>query len=530
VDNRRFPNIIIWSWMRTILDLCGTELFIFAYMFSQAFDSAHRCYAKLSDMEDWFGVTRQTISRTIDRLVSRGLIIKECNREETGFLKHNNYAINTKNVIDLCEKADQDNYFNFIESYSHILKERFPADSIRIDGYMQSLLQWHMNKDIEIRVTLNEIAAFLSNGDCGNSLQDLIDAINASRPNTHNAHSEKQKNPKQSKKDSEDVLFQTKASRSKKRPNKAAEKREITHEFVCINAGGSQELTDILMQFLDTQSGKAFSPEQWRQQLNVLYNGCRSVDKMIQSVQTSYTNNYRALYYEDKTSIDMQKKYALIDDYIESECDGNDTLRGLLHLYIEETPKGKSYTEGQFRLALKTLSELCKTVQQKIASVEKSYANSYSALAYPTVAEQTDQDVDKEEKVSAIHDFIKGGYYHLVDGLESALISYISSCRAGKTMSVDMFKIALDNLRLLCFNDDEKVSRVRLAIQNNSSRFATEDYSETQRLKAKCVTRTKKADELDRARKQKVIEYKRRHMNDDRVKDVIIPTYTGEFI
>jgi anaerobic ribonucleoside-triphosphate reductase len=93
-----------------------------------------------------------------------------------------------------------------------------------------------------------------------------------------------------------------------------------------------------------------------------------------------------------------------------------------------------------------------------------------------------------------------------------------------------MFKIALDNLRLLCFNDDEKVSRVRLAIQNNSSRFATEDYSETQRLKAKCVTRTKKADELDRARKQKVIEYKRRHMNDDRVKDVIIPTYTGEFI
>ena len=81
------PNIVMWSWMRTVLRLCGSELLIFSYIFSQTFDSSHRCYACLIDMEDWFGVTRQTISRNIDRLVEKGFVLIEKGIELEGHEK-----------------------------------------------------------------------------------------------------------------------------------------------------------------------------------------------------------------------------------------------------------------------------------------------------------------------------------------------------------------------------------------------------------------------------------------------------------
>ena len=64
------PTIVVWSWMRTVLNLSGSELLIFSYLYSQTFDDSHKCYTTLSDMSDWFGLTRQTISRNIDKMLS----------------------------------------------------------------------------------------------------------------------------------------------------------------------------------------------------------------------------------------------------------------------------------------------------------------------------------------------------------------------------------------------------------------------------------------------------------------------------
>lgn len=520
-----FPNIVIWAWMRNVLGLCGTELMIFAYLFSQTFDSVHRCYTALSDMEEWFGVTRQTVSRNIDRLVTQGFVIKECNRDNVGFLKHNNYAINTENVVSLCESSDYENYKNFIQSYGLMLKERYPNDSANIDDYMSSLLAWHMNKDIEIRITLNEIASLLSSDDNAVSLTDALDAIRkvAKKPEPIIS-----KTPRGHDYSDTAELFKTTKKR-KTRASKSRDKYAITVEFITVNAHGNQELQDLLLKFLETQSGRAFSVDQWRCQLNALLDGCGTTEKMIESVRNSYVNNYRALYYEDRSLVDMHKKYSAIDCYVHENCEDNERLKNALVKYVSETPKGKSYTIGQFEQALKTLSDLCPSTEQKIASVEKSYANSYSALAYPNYGSSVATEVDIDKKHEAIDEFIVNGSYYLVDGLRESLYNYVDTTNAGKSMSISLFTTVLEGLRLYCFNDDEKIIKVRMAIQNNSSKFATEDFEETRRLKAKLTTRSKTADNLDRARKQKAVQHKMKHPEDSRVANVVIPTFT-EFL
>jgi hypothetical protein len=128
--------------------------------------------------------------------------------------------------------------------------------------------------------------------------------------------------------------------------------------------------------------------------------------------------------------------------------------------------------------------------------------------------------VDEDKKIEKIRSFIKTGYYQLCDGLEDALISYVKETDVGRKMSYSAFCNILDNLRLYCLDDIDKVGKVKLAIQNNSSKFATEDYDETRRLRNKLETRESKAQSLDRSRQQKVIMAKMKNPNDPRLVDV----------
>jgi hypothetical protein len=234
-------------------------------------------------------------------------------------------------------------------------------------------------------------------------------------------------------------------------------------------------------------------------------------------------NNYRQVYILDKSEVDMDKKLNAFDKYVEEFADNNDELRSLLCSYVTEVPKGKSFTESQFKLQLKTLTSLCKTTEDKIASVEIAYARSYQSLAYPSNSMGNGNSsafVDEDKKIEKIRSFIKTGYYQLCDGLEDALITYVKETDVGRKMSYNAFCNILDNLRLYCLDDVDKVGKVKLAIQNNSSKFATEDYDETRRLRNKLETRESKAQSLDRSRQQKVIMAKMKNPNDPRLVDV----------
>lgn len=533
------PNIVMWSWMRTVLKLCGSELLIFSYIFSQTFDSSHRCYACLVDMEEWFGVTRQTISRNIDHLVEKGFVLKECKQDSVNpIIKHNNYMVNIPNVTNLCENADKDSYQNFLDSYRLLLKQKFPEDDTKIDDYLNELMIWHENKNLEVCVKLNDLASLIyktseSSMPITDALEYVMSANRKLKAYPEKSYIDKacsdKLNQKQKKcipDDDKAELFSTKPKRKSKKAIRAewdADKRAMNTDFVYIRIGGNEKLLDLLNKFLDTDNGQSYTPDQWQEQLDTLYTYGRTPERMIEGVRISYMNNYRQLYIVDKSEVDMDKKLNAIDKYVAEFADGNDELKSLLCSYVTEVPKGKSFTESQFKLQLKTLTSLCKTTDDKIASVETAYARSYQSLAYPNSSVSNNcqsGNVDEDRKIEKIKSFIKTGYYHLCDGLEDALVSYVKETDAGRKMSYSAFCIILDNLRLFCLDDIDKVGKVKLAIQNNSSKFATEDYDETRRLKSKLETRESKAQSLDRSRQQKVIMAKMKNPNDPRLADI----------
>ena len=523
------PNIIVWSWMRTVLNLCGAELMIFSYIFSESFDSVHRCYTSLTDMESWFGITRQTISRNIDRLCEKAFIYKETNQDPiTPIIKHNNYRVNMKTVTKLCENADYTSYKNFLDSYSYILKNVFPQSSVDIDKYLSNLLQWHETKNIKVCITLNEIATLLQTDEVDTSLNlnDLLSSLSSleSCKNT----------PKQDETPKAQKLFNTdsKVRRKTLKNEWQVSKKEMNSEFVFLKASGNTQLLELLNGFLETTNGKNYNPTQWQQQLDNLYKYGRTVDRMIEGVRTSFMNNYRSLYLVDKSEVDMDKKLLEISNYVKQYDPNNEGLKKWLDLYVTEVPKGKSSTLNQFKLMLDNLTNICKTTEDKINSVKLSYTNSYSALAYVSASKNSDTDtcVDMDAKEVIIVNFITQGYYQLCDGLEQSLYEYIHETSSGRSMTATSFTNALDNLRLFCLEDTDKVSKVKAAIQNNSNKLATEDFEETRKLKARFETRQSMADSFDRSRKARVEMQKRKNPNDPRLKNIVVTSKGHNFI
>ena len=532
-DHDKMPNLIVWSWMREVLGLHGTQLLIFSYMFTQCFDSVHQCTTSLSSMEKWFGVTRQAVSRNIDKLVDSQYLYKVTESDRiTPMIKHNVYRINMKYITGLCEDSDYESYENFIQSYSYALKSVFPAEGAVIDEYLDQMLQWHKTKDIKVCITLNELVKEIYNSDTSElNLSDVLRRLS----NTENEYVDpfnqkpvktiKKKEKVESKKVDNKLFDTPKAKGTRKLRNEWIEvKKEMNQEFVTLNANNNDELLELLNNFLETTNGRSYTPTQWQNQLDSLYTNGRTTERMIQGVRISYMNNYRSLYLVDKSEVDIPVKLAEIDAYIckeENKC--SQELKKWLSSYVTEVPKGKSCTANQFRLMLEDLSDICKTLDDKIESVKKSYTNSYSALAYRSTygTTQTEDDsIDMTEKEILVHKFIVDGYYQLCDGLEDSLMSYIHDTNSGKTMTKDVFNTALCNLRLFCFKDEDKINSVNLSIQKNRNVLAVENFNETASLKKKGITREMCAVSFDNTRRTTVEKAKRKNPNDERLKDV----------
>ena len=523
------PTIVMWSWMREVLELTGTELLLFSYIFAQTFDKVHKCWTCLADMEVWFGITRQTISRNIDKLVEKNFIKKICKADDNKFfIKHNCYFANIDYITELCENSDYDHYQNFLDSYRNILKQKFPEDGKQIDEYLNELSSWHQNKDIKVCITLNELAKLLSsNNETGNNISEMLDIIHKEKKEKRTA--EKEYIIKESSNNIEQpdpVLFE---KPKKKRTSKKAQreewyltKKEMSSSFVMLNAGGDSELQMLLDNFLDTDNGRSYTPIQWEQQLDNLYRYGRTVPRMIEGVRNSFMNNYRALYIPDRNEVDIELKLAEINTYVRDEGEDNTELKKYLEAYVVETPKGKSATLNQFKLKLADLSRICPKTEQKVESVKFSYMNSYASLAYTSTAVQTAKstEIDMKEKTRAIQNFIASGYYYLKPDIQKYLTMYIEETENGKSMSASAFELALDNFRLFCLDDDDKITKLKLAIQNNYNKLATEDFAETNKLKARHETREEEAYERDKRRYSAVKQEQRIHPNNELVKGV----------
>lgn len=525
-EKQPMPNIVVWSWMREVLQLSGIELLLFAFLFERTFDGMHKCFEKLTDFENWFGSTRQAIIRHIDKMVDKNILFKNCEPDKKNpMIKHNNYSINVEHVTQLCEQSPFDIYQNFLESYRILLCQKFPLEQGRINSYIENLEQWYYNKNIEIVVTFNQLAQLMRDN---NSENYTLDSLLQSFQTISDKRSYEHKTKTSKNKTNTGALLEKPKRKSKQALKNEwdKEKRSMNQDFVMYKAKNSEELLQILNDFLNTDNGRSYTPAQWGQQLDYLFKHARTVERMIEGVKISYMNNYRSIYIADKYEVDIDAKLAEIESYVRDEGEDSEELRQYLVDYVLETPKGKSYTIKQFKMALKTLSKYCTTLKDKIRSVETSYANSYAALAYPPSSNnssQSDIEVDMKEKEILVSEFITKGYYQLVPELRDLLLQYIKTVPAGKSMTKELFALNLDNLRLFCFLDDSKIQKVKMAILNNYSKFATEDFEESKRLKSRFETRESHADDLDRNRKQNVLDAKRKNPNNPLLKDIELP-------
>ena len=545
--SKPIPNITMWAWMRTVLGLVGNELLIFSYLFSSTYDSSHVCWVALADMETWFGLTRQTISRNIDKLVDRGVVVKKCVLDEFNpIIKHNNYQVDMNRITDLCEHADTESYKNFLDCYKTEIKRMFPNDGKKIDDYFDALLSWHTTKDIKVCMAYGDLIklAYCKNNDNLIPIDEFLNILkehkicedidvnrNEKKENivkTENKNTNKKtdkKELKSSEKTSKETkptlpigkLLQDKPKRRNRKAERAQwdiEKRQMTESYVITNLNGNEELKKLLLCFLDTDNGQSYTPMQWEIQLDNMYKHGRTIPRMIEGVRNSFMNNYRSLYLVDKNEVDIDLKLCEIQKYVLENADGNEELKNYLELYILETQKGKSLSQSQFTLLLSELSTICETTEQKIASVKNSYAGSYSKLAYAPSGTSKGSGhsgdgvtpIDTDKKLEQIDKFIEDGCYYLIDGLKESLIEYVTNTQVGSTMTVEDFITNLASFRLNCLVDGDKTNKVREAIRNNYPKLAMEDFSETRQISQNGRTREDVARVKDKNRRKSIFK------------------------
>ena len=142
-ESKYMPNFVVWEWMRTGLKLSGLSIMLFALIFSQSFDENHACNITLTAMERWFGVTRQTLSRNIEKLPCIKKGISKRNTEGELSYSHNYYYVDMPAIMKICEKVGDTVYDDFMQAYEQILILKFPNDKTQIESYFKQIKSWH---------------------------------------------------------------------------------------------------------------------------------------------------------------------------------------------------------------------------------------------------------------------------------------------------------------------------------------------------------------------------------------------------
>lgn len=148
-NSETMVDFVVYHWMYKALKLNLNNATIFAYIFAHSFDNTHYFDTSLTKMEELFGVCRQTISRNIDRNMP---FVKKFVSQEHGtgcFYTYNYYKVDMEMLTELCFKAGEDTYREFINAYKGILIMKFPDDEKAINDYFSGILDWHSGFEAE---------------------------------------------------------------------------------------------------------------------------------------------------------------------------------------------------------------------------------------------------------------------------------------------------------------------------------------------------------------------------------------------
>lgn len=553
----QMPNFVVWNWMREALELSGTNLMIFAYVYSQSFDGVHYSTTSLSTMEKWFGITRQTISRNLERMpyVKK---LTYVNPEVNNF-KYNYYRVDMEEILKICMNKGTSIYDDFMLSYKNILLLKFPEDDKEIDDYFDTMLNWHklsnatytvdfktittivdmlMNSSVPEEKSFRSIIETLSKNNISQGyisdsevLKDTVSPTDASEPPPEISNTVEK--PKVTGKFKATELFKpTKPKKESKQARLNRERAEMdamTRDFVLTYADNNSELLDILDAYLDFRVTSFITPAQWSANLKLFRKVHKTVPEMISGATTALAAGYRKLAYENQQTIiaDNYKfeRNNLVKEFVANYGEGNADLESVLLKYSEEVADRKNVTPNQFSVLLKNLHKLCPTTEQKLESVTNAYASGWSALAYAnrfndcTTSSASNTVIDKDKKLSIIDKFFTDGFYYLTPEIKELLIQYITETKSGRNMSANRFSLSLDFLRLHCPLEEHKITAIKEAILKDTEYLCREDFNDTKQAKKAYNSLENRAYNMDRNRKQTAHRYYMEHPTDPRFVD-----------
>lgn len=565
-SSSQMPNFVVWDWMREALGLSGTNLLIFAYVFSQSFDGVHYSTTSLSTMEKWFGITRQTISRNLDKMP----YVKKMTymNEEISKFKYNYYRVDMGAVLDICMKQGTSVYNDFMLSYKNILLLKFPEDDKDINTYFDTMLDWHKlnttTYNIDFR-TITTIVDMINNSQISNdtSFNSVLSMVNngsfnpgyvaipktSTTSNSMGALSaptvcEPPKSTAPGKFKATELFKPVKSKKESKQARLNRERAEMdamTNEFVLTYGDNNQELLELLNSYLDFRVNSFITPSQWAANLRIFRQVNKSVPEMISGATTALAAGYRKLAYENKkdVAINLHKKERenMVLQFVSEHGDGSKELESILLKYADEVATRKDTSPNQFSVLLKNLHRLCPTLEQKIESVTNAYASNWSALAYANrfSTSTTTSDnviVDESEKLSFVDKFFSDGFYYLTPEIKDLLIQYIRDTKSGRGMTSGKFKLALDFLRLHKPLETHAITAIKEAILKDTDYLCREDFNDTKQAKQAYQSLENRARNMDRNRKQKAHRYYVEHPDDPRFVNFPdlprVPTYIDQ--
>ena len=119
------PNVMVWNWMRNGLGLAGVDILIFSYLYALAGLVGAGAHISLTQLADWVGLSRQTVSNRID-MMSCVTKTKSTDNVEGRFYTHNHYRLDMDKIKDKISLAGTDVVEDFNDSLEYLIILHFP--------------------------------------------------------------------------------------------------------------------------------------------------------------------------------------------------------------------------------------------------------------------------------------------------------------------------------------------------------------------------------------------------------------------
>ena len=438
------PNFIVWNWMISGLKLCGVDIMLFAYIYSQSFDNKHYTTASMTTLANWFGLTRQTLVKHIENLPFVEKLVSQ--EHINGFYTFNYFKVNMDALTMFMIQSDHQVYSDFLDAYEDVLKAGFPKDKDAIHEYFRAFKNWHggMGDDIlnvfqnvirvgnELRYITKDyddvpfVEALGTVYEVGKKVEGWTNILNgecvessdsSEHDNTKTVTDDTTANTSTTAPKTNKIPATTLMNRFGKKPkrtglvrfanekksdlNKASvnehvEKlKDIVTNFVLTEANNNSELLDLLYSYITAWGNKGITYDSLKASLSLLKDASLNVNDMIMFCRKSIAKNTKILINPSDKQVQQNtaKKSLLrsceiiVSDYVKDEADNNIELKNIILQYISDIliTKNKITVAGQLNQHLATLSNYCKTTESKINSVKRSYMNGWLAMAYEGV-------------------------------------------------------------------------------------------------------------------------------------------------